>query len=202
MESIIQNLGKVAQFKNSNSSSFLREILSAEGNAAAILDKFYTSFYRKYMETTFDDAAERKLDIDALIGAAAKAPDVNSFLDSFVLSPDDVRRSEKKTDLILSTIHQAKGLEWDTVFVMGLAEGMLPHTRSSDVEEERRLFDVAVSRAKAKLYLSYSMASGRLDSTMCCSSRDSSPSFQRTPTEPSRDLNLSPPPAFWLGCHT
>lgn len=164
MESIIQNLGKV-ESKNSNSSSFLREILSAEGNAAAILDKFYTSFYRKYMETTFDDAAERKLDIDALIGAAAKAPDVSSFLDSFVLSPDDVRRSEKKTDLILSTIHQAKGLEWDTVFVMGLAEGMLPHTRSSDVEEERRLFYVAVSRAKAKLYLSYSMASGRFYST-------------------------------------
>ncbi len=118
------------------------------------------------MEATFDDSAERKQDIDALIGAASKAPDVSSFLDSFALSPDEVRRgSDKKPDLVLSTIHQAKGLEWDTVFVMGLTEGMLPHTRSSDIEEERRLFYVAISRAKGKLYLSYSMASGRFYST-------------------------------------
>ena len=58
----------------------------------------------------------------------------------------------------LTTVHQSKGLEFDVVFVIGLADGMFPGRRSieaGDVEEERRLFYVAVTRAKNELYLSY-----------------------------------------------
>ena len=59
----------------------------------------------------------------------------------------------------MSTIHQAKGLEWETVFVIHLASGQFPHNRSmgnrDEFEEERRLFYVATTRAKKKLYLLY-----------------------------------------------
>ena len=59
--------------------------------------------------------------------------------------------------LVLTTIHQAKGLEWDAVFVIGICEGQFPHSRSADqgteLEEERRLFYVAVTRAKKFLHL-------------------------------------------------
>jgi len=172
-------------------SSLLREIFSAQGNAAAMLDRFYVSFYRDYMASAFDDAQERKGDIDALIGAASRFQSTSEFLDSLCLSQErprhehaaepktqnhgaaapssqspiglqDPKPAEPKTPtLILSTIHQAKGLEWDSVFVIGLAEGMLPHARAADIEEERRLFYVAVSRARTKLFMSCPRASGR-----------------------------------------
>ncbi|MFN3477543.1 MAG: 3'-5' exonuclease, partial [Candidatus Methylomirabilales bacterium] len=65
--------------------------------------------------------------------------------------------------LILSTIHQAKGLEWTVVFLIWLAEGRMPSARSlkeeGGEEEERRLFYVAVTRAKEQLYLSYPLLS-------------------------------------------
>ena len=61
--------------------------------------------------------------------------------------------------VILSTIHQAKGLEWKAVFVVGLCDGQFPHARvfdkPSEMEEERRLFYVAVTRAREQLYLTY-----------------------------------------------
>ena len=61
--------------------------------------------------------------------------------------------------LVLSTIHQAKGLEWETVFLIGLLEGQFPHykvfDKAEELEEERRLFYVAVTRAKDELYLTY-----------------------------------------------
>lgn len=165
--------------KSQDVSKLLRSIKGAGESPAAVLDAFYSSFYRSYMESSFDDYAERMPDIDALIGAAARSESISAFLDAFALSPDEPlahhalddggpsasstanSAGKRKPDLILSTIHQAKGLEWDVVFVMGLAEGMLPHARASDVEEERRLFYVAVSRAKSRLFLSYPLATGR-----------------------------------------
>ena len=66
--------------------------------------------------------------------------------------------------IILSTIHQAKGLEWDAVFVMNVTEGSFPHSRALDeeggLEEERRLFYVAVTRARLQLFLTYPMTAG------------------------------------------
>ena len=65
--------------------------------------------------------------------------------------------------LVLSTIHQAKGLEWDAVFCLGLAEGQFPHYRVAEkpkeMEEERRLFYVAVTRARKHLHLLYPIMS-------------------------------------------
>jgi hypothetical protein len=69
--------------------------------------------------------------------------------------------------LILSTVHQAKGLEWDTVFMINLAEGSFPHGRAygeeGGMEEERRLFYVAATRARRTLIFSYPLTAGYHD---------------------------------------
>jgi DNA helicase-2/ATP-dependent DNA helicase PcrA len=73
---------------------------------------------------------------------------------------ESIREPDQETERItLSTIHQAKGLEWRAVFVIWLTDGMFPSSRSLEsvdsIEEERRLFYVAVTRAKDELYLTY-----------------------------------------------
>jgi len=72
------------------------------------------------------------------------------------LSGEDVVAEEGERERVtLSTIHQAKGLEWRVVFMIWLAEGRFPTARAEDIEEERRLFYVACTRAKDELLLCY-----------------------------------------------
>ncbi len=160
-DDIVRGLASID--KGGPGSSLLAEIFGSGGNAAAMLDRFYTSFYRKYLEENFDDHAERGPDIDALVGAAARYPTVEEFLESFSL--DGEAPAGKDSDLVLSTIHQAKGLEWDSVFIIGMADGLLPLARADDMEEERRLFYVAASRARNGLVMSYPQSSGRFYDT-------------------------------------
>jgi DNA helicase-2/ATP-dependent DNA helicase PcrA len=137
----------------------LDAIFSQSANAAGMLSSFYEEFYSGYMEKNFENWEEREADIEALIGSASKYELVCDFLSSFqldALSPED---EEKK--VILSTIHQSKGLEWDSVYLICAADGMLPISRSNDLEEERRLFYVAISRARSRLIMSYPSLSGR-----------------------------------------
>ncbi|MBV6493727.1 MAG: ATP-dependent DNA helicase PcrA [Turneriella sp.] len=84
-----------------------------------------------------------------------------------LLTQDDKEENAATPRVELMTIHQAKGLEFDTVFIAGLEEGVLPHQRSVDaaeendnhaIEEERRLLYVALTRAKRRLYLTYSIS--------------------------------------------
>ena len=69
------------------------------------------------------------------------------------------KRSDAKNGIRLMTLHQAKGLEFPVVFIVGLEEGILPHSRSVDdqfsLEEERRLFYVGITRAKQQLFITY-----------------------------------------------
>ena len=70
---------------------------------------------------------------------------------SSILTDLESEQHDNKETLTLTTIHQAKGLEWDAVIVIGLTEGLFPHQRSLEtedqIEEERRLFYVAMTRA-------------------------------------------------------
>jgi DNA helicase-2/ATP-dependent DNA helicase PcrA len=96
-----------------------------------------------------DDEAERE-DRRALLRLAAAAPSTAALVDALAL------HGEEKSDeaVTLSTVHQAKGLEWRAVFVLSLVEGRFPlPARDEDLEEERRLFYVAVTRARDELYL-------------------------------------------------
>ncbi len=145
--------------KKGTASELLNQIFNSGANAAGMLDQFYLSFYKKYMEENFEDHEQRKQDVGALVGAATKYSTVQEFLEAFSLD-SEVPGQHNSCPLVLSTIHQAKGLEWDSVFIIGLADGLLPHERAADMDEERRLFYVAASRARTRLVMSYSVSAG------------------------------------------
>lgn len=123
----------------------------------------FTSFYKKYLKNTYDDADSRSDDIAAFVSFTSKYTSLDELLADITLDDSVTQqasgRAEDQDVLVLSTIHQAKGLEWDEIFVIGLREGAFPHFRSreslSELEEERRLFYVAVTRARNHLTLIY-----------------------------------------------
>jgi len=110
-----------------------------------------------------EEALERIANIDELISAVSEASRQNGeltlsdFLDQVALISDIDRYDDSGDVLPLMTLHLAKGLEFPTVFVVGLEEGLLPHIRSidepSEIEEERRRFYVGMTRAKRSLYV-------------------------------------------------
>ncbi|MCK4605142.1 MAG: ATP-binding domain-containing protein, partial [Deltaproteobacteria bacterium] len=95
-----------------------------------------------------------------LRGLAARYDDAVSMLADLALDPPDQEEMEKEKErLVLSTMHSAKGLEWKAVLILSLAEGRFPSPaasfRSKEIEEERRLFYVAATRAKDFLCFCY-----------------------------------------------
>lgn len=118
------------------------------------------SGYREYVRATLDNAASRLDDLEQLALFADGYGELGEFLDEVTLmnelSGEDVTAAEgDKQCVTLSTVHQAKGLEWRVVFVVWLAEGRFPSARAEEVEEERRLFYVACTRARDVLLLCY-----------------------------------------------
>ncbi len=98
-----------------------------------------------------------------------REPELEDFLNHISLQTSADRRNlENQNAVSLMTIHNAKGLEFDCVFVSGVEEGLLPHIKSieedNDVEEERRLFYVAITRAKTMLVITYAQYRRFLDS--------------------------------------
>ena len=106
-----------------------------------------------------DDYVERSLGIERLAAYGARCASVGEFLESLLLEEililDSIREENPEKDfLTLSTIHSAKGKEWKAVFLVGLSEGHFPSAQGlKNIEEERRLFYVAVTRARDYLYL-------------------------------------------------
>lgn len=120
--------------------------------------------YRQYALMHFRDGAERLEDVEQLANFASGYDSYDQFLADVSLREgfkgERLTKTHEGRDddiLVLSTIHQAKGLEWSVVVVIGLAEGQFPHPKAfrdaDQLEEERRLFYVAVTRAKDQLYL-------------------------------------------------
>ena len=122
------------------------------------------AIYDDYAKVNFTNYELRKEDLNQLAAFSRQFKDVNEFLAQLALisnvdaeaAPD---RTADKEAVNLSTVHQAKGLEFHAVFVIWLTDGMFPSSRSLDtreaLEEERRLFYVATTRAKDELYLTY-----------------------------------------------
>lgn len=112
---------------------------------------FLTDIYSQAIKDE-DDARERIDNVHELITVASAFFNKEDFLDHIAL----VSGTDNAGDgVVLSTIHAAKGLEWNTVFVVGLEKEIIPGSYGED-EEERRLFYVAVTRSKNRLYLSMS----------------------------------------------
>src|SRR5713101_7233563 len=120
------------------------------------------AIYDDYAKMNFTNYELRREDLDQLAAFARQFKDVHEFLSQLALisNVDAEAAPNQNTDkeaVNLSTVHQAKGLEFHTVFVIWLTDGMFPSSRSLDtrdaLEEERRLFYVAITRARDELYL-------------------------------------------------
>lgn len=143
------------------------------------LVKLVQNFMNAYMRSAYDNYDERMEDIDQLIKSLSDMPDLESFLSQVALLSEVDNDSLADDDCVtLSTIHQAKGLEWKIVFVIFLGEGLFPHYRvissgdPDDMEEETRLFYVAITRAEDQLYLTFPRYNGHsYDSQYCPPSR-------------------------------
>jgi DNA helicase II / ATP-dependent DNA helicase PcrA len=122
-------------------------------------------FYTPLLERLYDNARARLMDLEQLEGLATRYPDRTRFLAEIALDPpsytEDLAGPPLLDEdfLILSTVHSAKGLEWDAVYVIHAADGNIPSDMSTgrleEIEEERRLFYVALTRAKDWLYVCY-----------------------------------------------
>lgn len=125
------------------------------------------SYYEPIMRNRYDDHVKRRKDLEIFQTITERYNDVSTLLADVALEPPnesitDVAAPGPETEfLTLSTIHSAKGLEWNTVFVLYALEGRFPAMRSvgtdEEIEEERRLMYVACTRAKEHLFITYPM---------------------------------------------
>ena len=122
------------------------------------------AIYDDYAKANFANYELRKEDLTQLAAFARQFKDIHEFLSQLALisnvdAEPAVNQAGEKEAVNLSSVHQAKGLEFHTVFVIWLTDGMFPSSRSLEtreaIEEERRLFYVAITRAKDELYLTY-----------------------------------------------
>lgn len=121
------------------------------------------AFYEPLMETVYDDAEARKADLAQLLAIAAGYPSRERFLTELTLDPPDATSDQSGVPLldedylILSTIHSAKGQEWKSVHVLNVTDGGIPSDLGTgsthELEEERRLLYVAMTRARDQLHL-------------------------------------------------
>ena len=148
---------KNIDIKDLNSSQILESIVTGSG----YLDRF---------DPKDEDDQKRIENIKELKSVATNFPKISDFLENISLVQQEYslqeknKKKENRDGVRLMTLHGAKGLEFEVVFLVGFEEGILPHSRclvdESEVEEERRLCYVGITRAKDYLYLTY--ASQRL----------------------------------------
>ena len=149
----------------------LDELIDKEGKVAApaqMIRSITDGVYEDYMKSKFKNYEQRQQDLEQLSNFSDRFTDPLEFLSQLSLlsgvDTDNKPAQQEQQDrdaVTLTTGHQAKGLEWNIVFAVWLADGMFPHKRAIDeggdaaLEEERRLFYVTVTRAKDELYLTY-----------------------------------------------
>jgi len=144
--------------------SFLPDI-----SPSRIIEILLESGYREYLQERYSDAASREDDLEQLSHFSLRFYSLEDFLNELSLMTNMTETNNAQmyetngNKVILSTIHQAKGLEWSVVLMIWCSDGMLPLARAlkdpDGVEEERRLFYVATTRAKDQLYLCYPLIS-------------------------------------------
>ena len=127
-----------------------------------VMDRILTDVeYRMYIDDGTDEGSDRWENVMELRRLAAEYKDrsLADFLEDIALVSDQDTLQSEANVVTLLTLHAAKGLEFGTVFIVGLNDGTLPHARSFDdpdsMEEERRLFYVGITHAKDRLYLAF-----------------------------------------------
>jgi DNA helicase-2/ATP-dependent DNA helicase PcrA len=131
---------------------------------STMIESVVYAFYDDYMKSKFANYEARQQDINTLSGYAREFETCEDFLSQLALlgaveTADAFYGEPELEKVTLSSLHQAKGLEWKVVFLVWLAEGMFPASRALEnpeaLEEERRLFYVGITRCKDELYLTY-----------------------------------------------
>jgi DNA helicase-2/ATP-dependent DNA helicase PcrA len=122
-------------------------------------------FYKDFLDEKYDNVGKRWKDIETFLQITEQYSDLPTFLNDMALDPpinsvEDLEAESKEDEyLTISTIHSAKGLEWKVVFLIWATEGKFPSAKAvhtiDSLEEERRLFYVAITRAKDYLYIVY-----------------------------------------------
>ncbi len=147
----------------------LDELVVGEGYArpSEMITSVLEGVYDDYMKASFENYDNRRQDIEQLILYSETFDDIQELLGQLSLmssvdgEPAGSQAEKDDEKVVLSSIHQAKGLEWKVVFLIWLADGMFPNGRVLEAddldmfEEERRLFYVALTRSKDELYLTY-----------------------------------------------
>ena len=145
--------------------SLLKRLSEQTDHPSDMIKTVVESDYEEYLKSQYPNYRERMEDLEQLGSYAIQFKSLEELLSALALvsgiEAETVVEGEEgdKEACVLSTVHQAKGLEWKAVFVVWLADGRFPSYLSfgkeEEMEEERRLFYVAVTRAKDELYLSY-----------------------------------------------
>lgn len=122
-------------------------------------------YYRPILKDKYDDYSKREKDLDHFQYLSEQYSNLEDFISDMALEPPDAsvegmyKRNSDDEALTISTIHSAKGLEWDSVFIIGAVDGRFPSAYSfnsaEEMDEELRLMYVATTRAKNNLYITY-----------------------------------------------
>jgi DNA helicase-2/ATP-dependent DNA helicase PcrA len=171
IDSIMKN-AEIKKFQSNISSHasiesifrFLNDISTSKmsiGEKAALIGENY----KPILKNKYDDWKKRWKDIEMFISIAERYTSMNDFLNDMAIEPPvesvvDIEEESKEEEFLnLSTVHSAKGLEWKVVFIIWALDGRFPSAKSAEsestLEEERRLFYVACTRAKDALYITY-----------------------------------------------
>ena len=123
------------------------------------------NYYRPILKDKYDDFSKREKDLDHFEYLSTQYSNLEGFISDLALEPPDAsvegmyKKNSDDEALTISTIHSAKGLEWDTVFIIGAVDGRFPSAYSfnseEEMDEELRLMYVAATRAKNNLYITY-----------------------------------------------
>jgi DNA helicase-2/ATP-dependent DNA helicase PcrA len=123
------------------------------------------NYYLPILKDKYDDFSKREKDLEHLLYLSGQYSNLEDFISDMALEPPDAsvegmyKRNSDDEALTISTIHSAKGLEWDSVFIIGAVDGRFPSAYSfnseEEMDEELRLMYVATTRAKNNLYISY-----------------------------------------------
>ena len=149
--------------------TLLERISAGSGSDPAADIAWVRGVYDDILRQRFDDAEVRLNDLVQLEHIASGYANRGAFLSALALEPPSAtsdlaqgRPDEEDDCLVISTIHSAKGKEWEAVFVLWAADGWIPSSRAirdaAQIEEERRLFYVALTRAKRHLHVSYPLS--------------------------------------------
>lgn len=146
----------------------IKKMVATDRTPSSLIRAVAGSGYQDYLQAEYPNAADRLEDIEQFALFAEQYTNLTTFLEEVTLKDDygAVRDQGgyQEEKMVLSTIHQAKGLEWNAVFVINVTDGAFPHPRAlsepGGIEEERRLFYVATTRARKQLYLTYPITSG------------------------------------------